>query len=334
MHPSSQGLIYTSMAASQWWDSDEENGGAQMKTAKTFLRFVWKNKLVALSFLVLGSIMLGAVFLDALAPYDPYLIEISMRNQPPGVPAIDGQGTHLLGTDPLGRDVLSRIMLGSQVSMSVGITSVLISGALGTTLGLIAGYYRGWVDTLVMRLVDIQMSVPSLLIALLVLYILGPSFFNVVLVLAITRWMVYARVARGLILSLRETLFVEAARSLGASDRRIIVKHLLPNISAPILVLGTLEFAVMLLTEASLSFLGLGIQAPESSWGLMLAEGRTYLTTAWWLVAMPGLAILLSTLSVNIIAIWLRQKTMDQRGRRSTKKNATEEQAPPGGESR
>jgi peptide/nickel transport system permease protein len=272
---------------------------------------------VSLSFLILGSFMLGAVLLDILAPFDPYLIEMSMRNLPPGTPALDGQGTHLLGTDPLGRDVLSRIMLGSQVSMSVGVASVLVSGALGVTLGLIAGYYRGWIDTFVMRLVDIQMSVPSLLIALLVLYILGPSFLNVVFVLAITRWMVYARVARGLVLSLRESLFVEAARSLGASDLRIIWKHLLPNVSAPLLVLGTLEFAVMLLTEASLSFLGLGIQAPDSSWGLMLAEGRTYLTSAWWLVTMPGFAILLTTLSVNIIATWMRQITLDGRGRRT-----------------
>ena len=288
-----------------------------MKRIQALFRFVWENKIVSLSFLILGSFMLGAVLLDILAPFDPYLIEMSMRNLPPGTPAIDGQGTHLLGTDPLGRDVLSRIMLGSQVSMSVGVASVLVSGALGVTLGLIAGYYRGWIDTFVMRLVDIQMSVPSLLIALLVLYILGPSFLNVVFVLAITRWMVYARVARGLVLSLRESLFVEAARSLGASDLRIIWKHLLPNVSAPLLVLGTLEFAVMLLTEASLSFLGLGIQAPDSSWGLMLAEGRTYLTSAWWLVTMPGFAILLTTLSVNIIATWMRQITLDGRGRRT-----------------
>jgi peptide/nickel transport system permease protein len=288
-----------------------------VKRIQALFRFVWENKIVSLSFLILGSFMLGAVLLDILAPFDPYLIEMSMRNLPPGTPAIDGQGTHLLGTDPLGRDVLSRIMLGSQVSMSVGVASVLVSGALGVTLGLIAGYYRGWIDTFVMRLVDIQMSVPSLLIALLVLYILGPSFLNVVFVLAITRWMVYARVARGLVLSLRESLFVEAARSLGASDLRIIWKHLLPNVSAPLLVLGTLEFAVMLLTEASLSFLGLGIQAPDSSWGLMLAEGRTYLTSAWWLVTMPGFAILLTTLSVNIIATWMRQITLDGRGRRT-----------------
>jgi peptide/nickel transport system permease protein len=292
-----------------------------MKQIVSFFKFVWSNKLVALSFFILGLVLASAIFLDFLAPFDPYLIDMSLRNLPPGTPAETGIGVYLLGTDPLGRDVLSRIMLGSQVSMSVGIASVIISGSLGTTLGLLAGYYRGWVDTLVMRLVDVQMSVPSLLIALLVLYILGPSFFNVVLVLAITRWMVYARVARGLVLSLRETLFVEAARSLGASDGRIIWKHLMPNISAPLLVLATLELAVMLLTEASLSFLGLGIQPPDSSWGLMLSEGRTYLTSAWWLVAVPGFAILLTTLSVNIIATWMRQKTLDERGKKTLEKS-------------
>jgi len=159
--------------------------------------------------------------------------------------------------------------------------------------------------------------VPSLLIALLVLYVLGPSFVNIVLVLAVTRWMVYARVARGLTLSLRDELFVEASRALGASSVRIIARHLLPNLLAPVLVLATLELAVMLLTEASLSFLGLGIQPPESSWGLMLAEGREYLTIAPWLVSVPGLAILLTTLSVNIIATWLRARTAGRKADRS-----------------
>jgi len=201
------------------------------------------------------------------------------------------------------------LMLGSQISLTVGVASVLVSGLAGTIVGLLAGYYRGWFDDIVMRLVDLQMSVPSLLIALLVLYLAGPSFLNVVLVLAVTRWMVYARVSRGLMLSLREVLFVEAARALGASNLRIIVRHLLPNLLAPILVLATLELAVMMLTEASLSFLGLGIQPPESSWGLMLAEGREYLTSAPWLVAVPGLAILFTTLSVNIIATWLRSRS-------------------------
>lgn len=279
-----------------------------MKTIKGIGRFVWREKMVTLSVIVLVAVAASALFVHWIAPFDPYLQDIAMRNKPPGAVGPDG-GLHVLGTDPLGRDVLSRLMLGSQISMSVGVASVIVSGVLGTTIGILAGYYRGWFDDIMMRLVDLQMSVPSLLIALLVLYILGPSFLNIVLVLAITRWMVYARVARGLTLSLRDELFIEASRSLGASNLRVLARHLLPNLLAPVLVLATLELAVMLLTEASLSFLGLGIQPPESSWGLMLAEGREYLTIAPWLVAVPGVAILMTTLSVNIIATWFRSRS-------------------------
>jgi len=275
-----------------------------MTVLRRLVRFVLSHSMVTASFVVLGVVILSAAFVHQLAPFDPYAQDLALRNLPPMAHS-DG-GVHLLGTDALGRDELSRLMLGGQISLTVGVASVLVSGLVGTAIGLIAGYYRGWFDDVVMRLVDLQMSVPSLLIALLVLYLAGPSFLNVVLVLAVTRWMVYARVSRGLMLSLREVLFVEAARALGASNLRIIVRHLLPNLMAPILVLATLELAVMMLTEASLSFLGLGIQPPESSWGLMLAEGREYLTSAPWLVAVPGFAILFTTLSVNIIATWLR----------------------------
>ncbi len=270
-------------------------------------RFAWTHKLVSASFVILAIAVISALFVHQLAPFDPYAQNLALRNLPPMTNR--GDGTHLFGTDALGRDELSRLMLGAQISLTVGVSSVIVSGLVGTVIGLIAGYYRGWFDDIVMRLVDLQMSVPSLLIALLVLYLAGPSFLNIVLVLAVTRWMVYARVSRGLMLSLREVLFVEASRALGASNFRIIVRHLLPNLLAPILVLATLELAVMMLTEASLSFLGLGIQPPESSWGLMLAEGREYLTSAPWLVAVPGFAILFTTLSVNIIATWLRSRS-------------------------
>jgi peptide/nickel transport system permease protein len=278
-----------------------------MTLLRRLARFAWSHTLVTVSFVVLAVVVLSALFVHQLAPFDPYAQDLALRNLPPMAHS-DG-GVHLLGTDALGRDELSRLMLGGQISLTVGVASVLVSGLVGTVIGLIAGYYRGWFDDVVMRLVDLQMSVPSLLIALLVLYLAGPSFLNVVVVLAVTRWMVYARVSRGLMLSLREVLFVEAARALGASNLRIIVRHLLPNLLAPILVLATLELAVMMLTEASLSFLGLGIQPPESSWGLMLAEGREYLTSAPWLVAVPGLAILFTTLSVNVIATWLRSRS-------------------------
>ncbi len=281
-------------------------------------KFVWSHKLVSISIAILVLVVSSAIFLSLLAPFDPYAINVKMANMPPGTPSVDGSGTHWLGTDALGRDLLSRIMLGSRVSLSVGVVSVILSGTLGTFIGLIAGYYRGVIDTVMMRIVDLQMSIPSLLAALLVLYVLGPSFMNVVLVLAITRWMIYARVTRGLTLSLREELFIESARALGSSDKRIMIRHLIPNLAAPILVLATLDLAIVMLTEASLSFLGLGIQPPNTSWGLMISEGREYLRSSWWLVAMPGFAILFTTLSVNIIATWFRAKTVKSNAQRVT----------------
>ena len=284
-------------------------------------KFVWSHKLVSISIAILVLVVSSAIFLSLLAPFDPYAINVKMANMPPGTPSIDGSGTHWLGTDALGRDLLSRIMLGSRVSLSVGVVSVILSGTLGTFIGLIAGYYRGVIDTVMMRIVDLQMSIPSLLAALLVLYVLGPSFMNVVLVLAITRWMIYARVTRGLTLSLREELFIESARALGSSDKRIMIRHLIPNLAAPILVLATLDLAIVMLTEASLSFLGLGIQPPNTSWGLMISEGREYLRSSWWLVAMPGFAILFTTLSVNIIATWFRAKTVKSNSQRVTTPN-------------
>jgi peptide/nickel transport system permease protein len=272
---------------------------------------LWRNKVVALAIAFLAVLVVAALGSLVWSPFDPYTTNVAMRNMPPMTASENGGFPHLLGTDPLGRDLLVRLLQGARVSLGVGLLSVLVSGTVGFLLGVLAGYFRGWVDDVVMRLVDLQMSVPSLLIALLVLYVLGPSLVNVVLVLAVTRWMVYARVTRGLMLSLRKELFVDAAKTLGASHLRIIVRHMVPNLAAPLVVLATLEIAVMLLTEASLSFLGLGIQPPQSSWGLMLAQGREYLTSAWWLVTFPGLAILLTTLSVNLIATWLRARSSD-----------------------
>jgi peptide/nickel transport system permease protein len=205
--------------------------------------------------------------------------------------------------------LLSRLVFGARVSLSVGVATVLVSGLIGVVLGLLAGYYRGRVDDLIMRIVDVQMGFPNLLLALAVLYAAGPSFKNLILVLALTRWMVMARLTRAMTLSLRETPFVEAARVIGANNGRIMFLHLLPNLLSPILVLGTLEFARAMLSEAALSFLGLGIQPPESSWGLILSQGRAYIASAWWLVALPGLAILFSTLSANLLATCIRAIT-------------------------
>ena len=262
----------------------------------------------ALIFLVL--LVFSAVFAPLVAPFDPEAQSLMMRNQPPMTAAEDGGAIpHLLGTDQLGRDLLSRLLYGARVSLAVGVIGALFSGIVGVVLGLTAGYYRGWVDDLIMRFVDIQMGFPSLMTALLVLYVLGPGMWKVILVLAVTRWMVFARVTRSLVLSLREEVFVEAAQTVGCSDRRVLFRHILPNLLSPLLVLVTLEVATMILTEASLSFLGLGIQPPQSSWGLMLAQGRSYVTTAWWLVTFPGVIILLTALSLNLVATWARAVT-------------------------
>jgi peptide/nickel transport system permease protein len=269
----------------------------------------------ALVFLVLLAV--AALLAPVVAPFDPTDDSLAMRNKPPMIAAEDGGPLpHLFGTDFLGRDLLSRIIYGARISLLVGLASVLISGTLGTVIGLVAGYYRGAVDDVAMRFVDLQMGFPSLLLALFVLYVIGSGLWNVVLVLALTRWMVYARVTRGLVLATRENVFVEAARALGCPNRRIIFRHLVPNLLTPLLVLATLEAATMILTEASLSFLGLGLPVSEPSWGQMLAQGRKYVTTAWWLVTFPGVAILLTALSFNLLATWIRGVTdPSRRGR-------------------
>jgi len=264
--------------------------------------------LVAVCFIVL--VIGSATFAAIVSPHDPYTQSIRTRMKPPMTPATAPGGLpHLLGTDQLGRDVLTRLIYGARISLTVGIATAVISGSVGVTLGLIAGFYRGTIDDLIMRLVDLQMSIPGLLLALFVLFALGPSFVNLILVMVITRWMVYARITRGMMLSLRERPFVEAARALGCSDRRLIFMHMLPNLFSPIIVLATLEVATMMLALAALDFLGLGIQPPDSSWGLMLAQGRESITTAWWLVTFPGLAIMLTALSFNILATWVRVVT-------------------------
>ncbi|MHB8990881.1 MAG: ABC transporter permease, partial [Chloroflexota bacterium] len=261
---------------------------------------------VTLSALVfVAVVVVSAVGAGFLSPHDPYAQDLLSRNDTPMTPSDKGI-PYILGTDALGRDQLSRLIYGSRITLTVGFASILASGIMGTLLGILAGYYRGWVDDLIMRIVDVQMGFPSLLLALVILYGAGSGFLNVVLVLAVTRWMVYARVTRSLTLSLRESAFVDAARAIGCTDCRIIFRHVLPNLLSPLLVLATMEVATVILTEASLDFLGLGIQPPESSWGLMLAQGRQYITTAWWLVTFPGLAILLTTLSFNLLATWVR----------------------------
>jgi peptide/nickel transport system permease protein len=255
---------------------------------------------IAFAMMVIVIFVVVGVLAPVLAPQDPNAQDLVARLKPPLSPG------HVLGTDVLGRDVLSRLIYGTRVSLVVGFTAVALAGVLGVVVGLVSGYFGGWVDSVFMRVVDAWLAFPFLLMAIAIVAILGPGLKNIVIALAITGWVVHARLVRGETLSLREREFVLSARGLGASRPAIMVQHILPNILAPILVVATLELGVVIVTEASLSFLGLGADASQSSWGQTLADGRAYITQAWWLVTLPGLAIFVVVLAVNVLGDGIR----------------------------
>lgn len=285
---------------------DDELKRQDRATWRRYAAALWRDKVTLFAVVMLGLLLLAAFFPALVAPHDPLSQSLSLRNSPPMTPAVDGGLPHLLGTDPLGRDLLSRLIFGSRVSLAVGFSGVIVSGTIGVLLGVTAGYLRGWVDDLIMRTVDLMMGLPFLVLAIFVLHVIGGGLVNIVAILALIRWPLYARVSRGLTLTLSETSIVEAARSIGGNRRRIIFRHLLPNLASPMLVLATLELARLILAEASLSFLGLGIQPPQPSWGLMISDGRPYIRDAWWVITFPGVAILLTALSANLLATWFR----------------------------
>jgi len=255
---------------------------------------------------VLVVIFLVAVAGPALTPADPGAQDLSASLLPPFTRVAHPGILHVLGTDALGRDIASRIIVGARVSLFVGFATVLIAGAAGTTAGLLAGYYGGVVDAIIMRAVDVQLSFPVLLLAIIVAAVLGRSLVNLIAVLVLVSWVVYARIARSEVLAVRELEFVEAALASGGSRARVLWLHILPNIRSSVVVIGTLEMARVILSEAALSFLGLGVPVSIPSWGAMLADGRSYLSTAWWLATFPGLAIMLTVLSVNLVGDGLR----------------------------
>ncbi|MDH4065896.1 MAG: ABC transporter permease [Acidobacteriota bacterium] len=274
------------------------------------LRRAWRSMLAAkwplLALLILAAVSFVAAFGPWLAPIDPDRQSIVSRLAAPMTAGPLGI-THWLGSDVLGRDVLSRLLYGARVSLLVGIAAIAVGGAIGVLAGLVSGYFGGWIDDITMRLGDIQLAFPFILLAIMFLVVLGPGVGNLVLVLGIGQWVTYARIVRAETLSLREKEFVEAARALGDGPATILFRTILPNIVAPLTVIASFNVASVILTEASLSFLGLGVPASVPTWGSMLAESRdTLLANKWWLAVFPGVAIMLTVLSFNIMGDWLR----------------------------
>ena len=258
--------------------------------------------------LILASITFLAVFADVLAPYDPEDGSLGARFRPPAWEARGGV-EHLLGTDHLGRDVLSRLIFGARVSMVVGFTAVIFAGVVGTGLGILSGYLGGWVDQVIMRITDTWLALPALTVAVFLTAIVGPSEMNIVFILGLVYWTRYARVIRGEVLSLKEREFVRLAIVAGCSKWTIMRRHILPNVLNSAIVLGTLMLGVVIVTEAALSFLGVGVPPPKPAWGLMLADGKKGLMVGyWWLTVLPGLCIMLMVLSANLLGDWLRVK--------------------------
>ncbi|MBX3140254.1 MAG: ABC transporter permease [Trueperaceae bacterium] len=281
---------------------------SEAKTNKrrlTGLRMLLRSRTATVGAVILVCLAALAAFAPLLAPHDPAKQDLRARLAPPMWVA-KGTNVHVLGTDQLGRDILSRVIYGTRISLLVGVSVVLLAGTLGTLLGLLAGFLGGKVDAILMRVVDVFLAFPFLLLAIVFMAMLGASLGNIILVLAITGWVEYARVVRAQVLSVRELEYVTAARALGARNLVIMLKHVLPNVFASVIVIASLQLGTVIISEASLTFLGLGIPPSIPTWGSMLASGREYFVLAWWLPTFPGLAIVLTVLAVNFLGDWLR----------------------------
>ena len=276
-----------------------------------FVRRLGRRRTALFGVVVVFIVLVTALGAAWVSPFDPIEQDIGERLKPPGWRDQAGRA-HLLGTDHLGRDILARIVHGARPALLVGAAAVAISGVLGMIAGLLAGYFGGRVDDVLMRLADIQLAFPFILLAIAVIGVLGPSLTTIICVIGVSSWVVYARIVRGAALSLREREFVQAAQALGGGDGRILVRHILPNVFTPWLVVATLDMARVIVIESALSFLGLGVQPPAPTWGGMLADGRVYISTAWWLATFPGLAILVTVLGINLFGDGLRD-TLDPR---------------------
>jgi len=279
--------------------------------ARRIARVLLEDKLVLVSFVFVSIVVLAAVLAPYVAPASPSKVVLIDRLIPP-VWGDGGRWSNVLGTDSLGRDILSRLIFGARNSLLIGFSVVLIAGTFGTMLGLIAGYKGGFADTFIMRLADAQLAFPGLLLVILIISVLGPSIPIIIAVIAVYGWMIFARLVRGNVLQLREELYVRAAEMAGCGPLRLMRRHLLPNLASPLMTQSMLELARVILVEASLSYLGLGIQPPNSSWGLMVAENQTYLRDGWWTVFFPGIILVLTVMALNLISSWLRVRSDPQ----------------------
>jgi len=274
---------------------------------------IWKNVFAGLKgapvipLFIIVVFALSAILADVITFHDAYKVNLPDRLIPPFWQD-GGTISHPLGTDPLGRDVLTRIIYGTRVSIIIAGAALTFGGGVGTLIGLTAGYYGGKIDTLLMRLADITLAFPLILFAILMVMVIGPSMMNVIVAISLVLWARYARVIRGEVLGLMQRDFIARARVSGASDWRIMIRHLLPNVMPTLIVLLTLQVGWVIIVEASLSFLGAGIPPPTPAWGSMLADGREYVSTAWWVTTAPGIAIMLVVLAFNLSGDWLRER--------------------------
>jgi peptide/nickel transport system permease protein len=278
---------------------------AKARPFAAVLRSLSRDPGAAVGLALLVSIISLALFGPLLYPYDALEGDLSQRLMPPLWCSADA-ACHPLGTDQQGRDVLSRILVGARISLLVGFSAVAIGGTIGTFLGLVCGYRGGRLDSIVMRLADAQLAIPFIMLAIAVIAVLGPRLQNLVLVLGVTGWVEFGRITRSAALSVRESEFVTSARSVGASGSRIMMRHILPNSIESSVIIASSQLASRVLAEASLSFLGLGVPPPLATWGNMLADGRDYLSTAWWLATWPGIALAVTIMSVNLVGDWVR----------------------------
>ncbi len=291
----------------------KKNG--RKSTIVRLLRELFRNPFAAAAAIVLLLIIVISTTARIISPYPPTLQNLMIRVAPPAWQA-GGSWAHILGTDLLGRDILTRVFYGGEMSLSIGVIVCLIAGTFGTIIGMLAGFLGGRFDSIVMRFVDFQAAIPYFLLALTIMAAIGPGAKNLIIVLSIGSWVIFARYARGAMLSIRREVYIDAARVVGGNEFWIMAYHALPNLASPLVTLATLELSRVILSEASLSYLGVGVQPPQTSWGLMVAEGHDYLSIAIWLTVFPGLMIALTTLSINVFATWLRQVTDPvQRGR-------------------